>query len=82
MPLFRKKKALSKSVTIGYGLLGNRPNNKKIDKAIHKHMQDGYKLVNREEESVGCLVLLFSLGWARGKTHLTFVLNEQTITKS
>lgn len=70
-----KKKAGVRLVRVSYRLL-NRPNHKGINKAVSKLGDQGYKLQNRQDVEVGCLTLLFTFGWARGRSELTFVLAE------
>ncbi|MBN1200304.1 MAG: hypothetical protein JXJ20_00480 [Anaerolineae bacterium] len=65
----------AKSVTISYGLMNN-PNNAAIESAIQKWTNKGYTLQSRTDQDVGCLTQLFCLGWARGKTTLTFVKTD------
>lgn len=62
----------SKSITIRYGIFNN-PNNARIEKAINKWTEKGYVFQSRQDQDVSCLMLLFTLGWARGKTTLTFI---------
>ncbi len=70
----KKKKQLpaSKIVRVSYGIF-NRPNHRGIGKAIQKYTEQGYRLQARQDHNVGCLTLLFTLGWARGTTELTFI---------
>lgn len=66
-------KPVIKIITIGYGLFNN-PNQHRIDKAIRKWESKGYKLTGMQNNEVGCFGMLMTLGWARGKTILTFRL--------
>jgi hypothetical protein len=70
-----KKLPASKMVRVSYGLL-NRPNHKGIEKKINKLTDQGYQLMNRQDHNVGCLTLIFTLGWGRGHTELTFVRSK------
>ena len=65
----------SKVVTIGYGIFNNA-NRKKIEKEINKRGKQGFKLISRQDKETGCLVTLFTMGWARGKTELTFFKDD------
>lgn len=62
-----------KLVSITYGMFNN-PNNRKIEKTIEKWMKKGYVLQDRKERPKdGVLNTVLSMGWARGKTELTFI---------
>lgn len=65
----------SKTITVRYGLFDN-PNKRGIQKAIEKWGGKGYQLVARNEIKAGCIAKWFTLGWARGKTELTFVQQD------
>lgn len=69
------KQPASKTVRIAYGLFNN-PNHSAINKAIERETAKGYRLVTRQDNPVGCLTLLFTLGWARGATELMFALDK------
>lgn len=66
----KKKKSLPNSevVRVGYGIFGH-PDKRRIQKAIDRHMADGYRLVSREDEKSGCT--------GQGFTDLTFVLEQK-----
>jgi len=66
----------SKSVRVGYGIFNN-PNNKAIEKKINKWGKQGYRLTTRTEHTPGCLTMMFTLGWARGRTDLTFIKEDE-----
>lgn len=62
-----------KTITVGYTLLGNNPNNRKIDKQMSKWLNKGYSLENRTDTDVGCCMQILLV---RGKTTLTFVKRD------
>jgi hypothetical protein len=39
-------------------------------------MSKGYVLQTRQDHPCGCLASLLTMGWARGKTELTFISRE------
>ena len=65
--------AKAKVVTVRYGWMSNRPHNANIERAIAKWVSQGYTLTARQDQDVGCMGCLFSFGWSRGRTQLTFV---------
>lgn len=62
-----------KVVSVPYTLLTDQPNNKKIEQAIERWMDEGYDLQSRQENTPGGCTRILSLFWARGRTELTFV---------
>jgi len=70
-------KSHSKVKRVNYGLL-NKPHNKNIEKTINNELKQGYKLTQRSDHNAGCLKLLLTLGWGRGRTELTFILDDNT----
>ena len=69
-------KRRAKVVTVRYGWMSNRPHNRNIERTIEKWVSKGYKLTDRQDKDVGCAGCLFSLGWSRGRTQLTFIQDE------
>lgn len=67
--------AKTKTITVRYGLFDN-PNKQGIEKTIGKWTDKGYRLAARNEVKAGCIAKWFTLGWARGKTELTFVQDK------
>ena len=63
-------------VSIRYGMLSNNPNRRAIQRKCNVMSQRGYQLRFRHEHPVGCLMMMFTSGLARGRTELTFVLGD------
>lgn len=65
----------SKIITVSYGIFNN-PDQRGIEKAINKWSKKGYTLAHRQDDKPGCLTMLLTAGWARGRTQLTFVRKQ------
>lgn len=62
-----------KRVNVKYSSFSNKPREKQIEKAVRKWTEKGYRLTDTTEDKPGCLQQIYSLGWARGTTRLTFI---------
>lgn len=78
----RKSQRRVKVVSVQYTLFTDQPNNRRIEQAIDRWMNEGYVLQSRQENTPSGCTRILSLFWARGRTELTFVKAPDAETKS
>lgn len=61
--------------TVRYGW-ANNPHQGRIKKMVKKMDKKGYALQSRTEHKIGCVALVLTLYWGRGKTELTFIKKD------